>query len=108
VEKTAERHSVAEVVIPPGLATLRHYHPVAEETYYILLGRGRIIIDGEEAEAVPGEAIYIAPGEHHKLENLEDADLRLLCVCAPAWEPTNTVWLEEWRYGRALPETEKE
>ena len=99
---TAKGHSVARVVIPPRMASLRHFHPVAEETYYILKGSGRMILDGEEADVGPGQAIFIGPGQHHKLINRENEDLQLRCVCAPAWEPTNTVWLEAWRDGRVV------
>ncbi len=97
VEGTTDRHSTAEVVLAPGSSTLNHFHPEAEESYYILKGRGRMIIDGEEASVGPGQAIYIAPNRAHKLVNTGPGELRLLAICVPAWEPANTVWLEKWR-----------
>lgn len=101
--ETTDRHSLAHVKIPVGKFTLNHYHPVAEETYYILKGQGRMVLDGEESIIGPGDSVYIAPNQHHKLTVIGDEDLDLLAVCVPAWEPTNTVWLEEMKDGEAVP-----
>ena len=93
-EAKCEGHSLAHVVIPVGKASVNHYHPVAEETYHMLKGKGRLILDGEEAEITAGQTVFIAPGQHHKIFSVGEEALEMLCVCVPAWEPTNTVWLE--------------
>ena len=36
-------HSLAQIVIPPGKASRKHYHPVAEESYYILSGTAQLV-----------------------------------------------------------------
>ena len=86
--------SLAEARLAPGTSTREHYHPKAEEIYYITQGAGRIRIEGEVREVKAGDAIAIPPGQKHKLWNLGNDTLRLLCCCAPAYEDTDTVMTE--------------
>ena len=90
------RHqSLAEARLPAGGATQEHYHPRAEEIYYITHGTGRIRIEGELAEIKAGDAIAIPPGHKHKLWNTGTQPLRLLCCCSPAYEHGDTVITEQ-------------
>ncbi len=93
-EVSTERHSLAYVVIPPGKSSLGHLHPQAEESYYILKGQARMALGEEEAIVGPGQAILISPSCEHKITNVGQENLELLAICVPAWEPTNSVWLE--------------
>ena len=86
--------SLAEARIPVGSATQEHYHPQAEEIYYITHGTGRIRIDGELREVRVGDAIAIPPGARHKLWNTGVETLRLLCCCAPGYEHSDTIITE--------------
>ena len=83
--------SLAEARLPVGGATQEHYHPRAEEIYYITHGTGKMRIAGETREVRPGDAIAILPGQKHKLWNTGRETMRLLCCCAPAYEHTDTV-----------------
>jgi len=82
--------SLAEARLPVGGATQEHYHPQAEEIYYITHGTGRIRIQGELREVVVGDAIAIRPGQRHKLWNTGKETLTLLCCCAPCYEHSDT------------------
>lgn len=86
--------SLAEARVPVGGATTEHYHPLAEEIYYITHGKGLIRLDGEERETTAGDAIAIPPGVRHKIWNTGYEPLRFLCCCAPAYEHTDTVLTE--------------
>jgi len=85
------RQSLAEARVPVAGSTQEHYHPQAEEIYYITQGRGRIRIEGEERELKAGDAVAILPGQRHKLWNTGNETLRLLCCCSPAYEHDDTV-----------------
>ena len=86
--------SLAEARLPVGTSTQEHYHPRAEEIYYITYGTGRIRIGTELREVGAGDAIAIPPGRKHKLWNTGTEPLRLLCCCAPAYEDDDTVITE--------------
>ena len=86
--------SLAEARLPVGGATQEHYHPQAEEIYYLTHGTGRMRIEGELRDVGPGDAIAIRPGQRHKLWNTGSEPVRLLCCCAPAYEHTDTIITE--------------
>ena len=89
----AARHSVAEIVIPPGKSSLRHYHKVAEETFYILRGRARLRVDDTEFDLSPGNACLIEPSEMHQIFSVGDDDLAFLAVSSPPWVPDDSVYV---------------
>ena len=87
--------SLAEARLPIGASTQEHFHPRAEEIYYITQGSGRIRIAGETRDVREGDAIAIPPGQRHKLWNTGRQTLHLLCCCAPAYEHSDTVITED-------------
>jgi mannose-6-phosphate isomerase-like protein (cupin superfamily) len=86
--------SLAEATIAVGTATQEHYHPKSEEIYYILSGNGRMKLGAELREVGPLDAIAIPPGAPHKIWNIGQTPLVLLCCCAPAYENDDTVMVE--------------
>lgn len=86
-----QRQSLAEARLLPGRSTEEHYHTQTEEIYYILSGSGQMVMDGKERHAKKHDGIAIPPGVRHKITNTGDADLVILCCCAPAYEHDDTV-----------------
>jgi len=89
-----EEHSLAHVVIPTGGSSPTHKHNVTEETYYILKGKARMIIDSYKFTLLPGQACLIMPGEIHQIFNYEEEDLEFLAISAPAWTPEDSFEVE--------------
>lgn len=83
--------SLAEARLPPCCSTTPHYHPLTEEIYYLLTGRGRMRIGEDQREVGPGDAIAIPPGLVHQITNTGPETLVFLCCCAPAYEHDDTV-----------------
>jgi mannose-6-phosphate isomerase-like protein (cupin superfamily) len=88
--------SLAEARLPAGAATQPHFHPRAEEIYFLLEGRGRMQIEGDVRDVGPGDAIAIPPGLRHQITNTGDRALRFLCCCAPCYEHEDTVMVDNW------------
>jgi mannose-6-phosphate isomerase-like protein (cupin superfamily) len=86
--------SLAEATVPPGVRTLAHYHPRAEEIYYILQGEGVMHFADMNRDVRPGDAVVIPPGQVHWIENTKTTDLVFLCCCAPGYEHEDTVMVE--------------
>ena len=91
---TIRNQSLAEARLPAATSTQEHFHPRAEEIYFITHGTGKIRIENETRDVKVGDAIAIPPGQKHKLWNTGTETLRLLCCCAPAYEHTDTVITE--------------
>jgi mannose-6-phosphate isomerase-like protein (cupin superfamily) len=87
---SAHLHSLAHILIPPGKSSSAHYHKVAEETYYILSGQGRMLVDRQVYTLLPGQACLIRAPEVHQIFNDGMVDLEFLAVCAPAWTPDDS------------------
>ena len=86
------RHqSLAEATLRGGGETAEHYHPRAEEIYYVVAGAGRMRLGERESEVVLGDCVVIAPGTPHKLWCAGPEPLVLLCCCAPPYSPDDTV-----------------
>ena len=89
----ATKHSVADIVIPPGKSSDPHFHLESEETYYILRGKARMVIDGKEFQLEEGQACLIQPLERHQIWNDQVDDLQFIAVCAPAWNADDSVFV---------------
>jgi mannose-6-phosphate isomerase-like protein (cupin superfamily) len=88
------QHSLAQITLPPGKAALKHYHPIVEESYFILTGQGRMIVDGEEKMLSAGDTVAITPNAIHQIFNDSAADLIFLAICAPPWTPDCSVFMD--------------
>lgn len=94
VSAPARNQSLAEATIPVGAATTEHYHRTTEELYLVTAGSGRLRIDGEERSVTRGDCAVIPPGARHKLFNVGEEPLRVVCACAPAYSDADTVLTE--------------
>lgn len=83
----ARQLSIADIIIPAGVAVKPHYHKVIEEIYYITAGGGIMTVDGRERQVGVGDAIVIRPGERHSVRNHTRSELRMIVTCTPAWTP---------------------
>lgn len=86
-----KNQSLAEATIPPGCKTELHHHQNSEEFYYVVCGSGIIEINGEKASVSVGDAILIPPASKHSILNTEQAPLKILCCCAPAYQHLDTI-----------------
>jgi len=89
------RYSLAHALLAPGESSTAHSLKNCSEVYYILSGRGRMVIDDENREVAAGAAIYIPPNAVQSIENIGSEPLAFLCIVDPAWQPENEIVLEK-------------
>jgi mannose-6-phosphate isomerase-like protein (cupin superfamily) len=68
-----------KIVLQPGSAIGYHLHD-KDEIYYILDGKGKLLLNGEISEVGPGTAIFARPGDSHGLKQIGEADLTIIVV----------------------------
>jgi mannose-6-phosphate isomerase-like protein (cupin superfamily) len=90
-----KNQSLAEATLASGKSTTEHYHPLAEEIYFILKGQARMRVEGQESEMGPGDSVAIPNGHKHKIWNIGEEPLVFLCCCAPGYSHEDTVLVEE-------------
>jgi quercetin dioxygenase-like cupin family protein len=73
-----ECHVPADARVP-----VPHSHDAFEETIYGLEGTFTFIVDGEEHELAPGDAVCVARGQVHGFENRGTGDAKFLAVATP-------------------------
>ena len=70
---------LAHASLAPGKTLMGHADPM-EEIYIIQRGRGRMQVDDEDREVLPGDAIHIPIGHFHELTNIGEEELTILVV----------------------------
>ncbi|HUF63791.1 MAG TPA: cupin domain-containing protein [Verrucomicrobiales bacterium] len=83
-----ENQSLAEACLEAGGATVRHYHRLSEEFYFVLEGEGCMEVDGEQRELAVGDCVLIPPRSWHQIQ--ARTRLRFLCCCAPPYAHEDT------------------
>jgi len=82
--------SLAEATVKPGQTTQLHIHKRTEEIYHITIGRGLMTLGNSCFEVSYGDSVLIPAGTPHKIKNSGDHDLKILCVCSPAYSNEDT------------------
>jgi len=67
-------------VLPPGASVGPHEHMDDEEYYYIISGKGMMVLDGEKFEVKAGDITAVFSGLSHGLENNGTEDLRVIVI----------------------------
>jgi len=62
--------------------TTGHEHPDHEEVYYVIQGRGRMVVGEDEYDIETGDALYVPFGVFHTTYNIGILPLQLLWVTA--------------------------
>ena len=63
-----------------------HNHE-AEQCYYIIRGKGLMIIENEQEIVNPGDAIYISSNKKHGIKNIGNEVLEYLTANTPTFDP---------------------
>jgi mannose-6-phosphate isomerase-like protein (cupin superfamily) len=69
------------IVYPRGKTT-GHSHPQNEEIYFVIQGRGKMVVGDSEFEIKTGDALYVPFGLFHTTYNIGIVPLQLLWVTA--------------------------
>lgn len=74
--------SMGLYVLPVGGTDPQQPH-TEDEVYYVLSGRGQIMVAGEDHFVQAGSIVYVAKGDEHRFHTIEE-ELQLLVFFAPA------------------------
>ena len=77
--------SLGHASLSAGEQSLPHVLDACSETYYILEGQGRVIINKQATEVKKNDLVYIPAGARQYMINTGVGILRFLCIVEPAW-----------------------
>lgn len=75
--------SIATLFIEPNKSSLKHYHKVMEEIYYVIYGKGEVYIDNITIKIYPGSAILIPVNTVHQIKNTGSTVLKFISIDSP-------------------------
>lgn len=81
---SAKNLSLQISVVPIGSQQPIHAHE-PEQCYYVIKGKGLMIIEGEACEVSSGDAVYIPSNKKHGIRNIGDVSLEYLTANSPAF-----------------------
>jgi mannose-6-phosphate isomerase-like protein (cupin superfamily) len=61
----SRRLTMGYTTIYPTGSTTGHAHEDMEETYFVISGKGVMVVGEDEFEIEQGDALYVPPGEYH-------------------------------------------
>lgn len=67
----------------PGQAQSAHTHEGSDKVYYVVRGKGRFQVGGEERELGEGEIVLAPSGQNHGVVNSGSERLMVLVFMAP-------------------------
>jgi mannose-6-phosphate isomerase-like protein (cupin superfamily) len=79
----------ALVEVDPGATSPAHFHTHTSELYYIIGGRGCMVMNDVETDVGVGDCISISPNTIHSIRNNGDDPLKFLCATNPAYDPSD-------------------
>ena len=88
------RATVYRVAIAPNQQTRISYHRVAEEYYFVLVGRGTAVLDGREHPLVAGDFLRLPPGTTHAFITAGEP-LEMLNIHTPGCRPDHDTYFAD-------------
>lgn len=79
------RAQAATMVLRPGSSTggPENRHENSDQWLYVISGRGRVVVEGEERELGASSLLLIEAGEAHEISNTGEAPLETLNIYSP-------------------------
>ena len=71
------------LLLLPGQRLGGHYHEQVEETFYVVSGTARFVVNGEAHAAEPGDVFRMEPDDRHDIVNDGPAPLKLVFIKCP-------------------------
>jgi quercetin dioxygenase-like cupin family protein len=71
------------VLLKPGQAMGAHGHREVEESFYVMEGEGKLLVNDVPNPARRGDAFTVAPFEKHDILNDGDSEMKVVFIKAP-------------------------
>jgi len=75
--------AIGMVILPPGARSNPHVHEHEEETWFVVSGRGEVMVGGEKVAVEPEMLIVAPPGKMHQVLNPGREPLKMLWIFTP-------------------------
>ncbi|MGI9379380.1 MAG: cupin domain-containing protein [Methyloligellaceae bacterium] len=80
-EQTGGLFEIFEENCRPGFQSRTHYHSRNHQTFHIMEGEARFVLDGEACDVAAGGTVHIPPGVVHQISS--EQGVRMLQIYTP-------------------------
>ncbi len=71
------------ILLKPGQSMGEHGHTQVEETFYVVQGSPRLIVDGKEISTEQGDVFRLDPPERHDIRNDTQETAKVIFIKTP-------------------------
>ncbi|MCK4953143.1 cupin domain-containing protein [Candidatus Bathyarchaeota archaeon] len=84
-EMGAKNFSLSLLTVKPNTppVTAYHSHKKQENGFFIIRGKAKMIVEGEEYIVEPMTMVFASPGEKHQVINIGKSNLEIMAIHAP-------------------------
>jgi mannose-6-phosphate isomerase-like protein (cupin superfamily) len=86
-------YSLAHVLLAPNKQSTLHKLTDSSETYIIVKGKGKIVVNNEKENISKGSIIVVPPNTYQYIHNTGTIDLECYCIVAPPWQKNQDISL---------------
>ena len=80
---TSEKIVAEFVSYEPGQGAVVHFHPKQDEIFYVVEGKGIILVGDEEIQVQPSSVVFVPAQVKHGIKTTEDSQLVIMFVKGP-------------------------
>lgn len=84
IHKQVSGVGIGMSIFPSETSSNIHKHDAIQEVWFVISGKGRIVINGESSELEPEMIIVAPPGTYHQLFNDSNEILKVLWIFCPS------------------------
>ncbi len=88
---TGKNSQLVIMSIPVGGEIGEEIHPIIDQTFFFVEGKGIAIIAGKTTEIAPEHLIFVPAGTKHNFKNTGSSPLKLFTIYAPPQHKPGTV-----------------
>lgn len=83
--------SISIITFPPGSAAKKHFHNKMEEAYYVISGKGKIVLGNKTLNITAGDTIPIPKKVFHAANNPYSKKMKILIITHPKFSQRDII-----------------
>lgn len=91
VLETSEHTQIVIMSIQPGGEIGSEVHPDNDQVLYLVEGRGRVVLNKQEADFKAGDIVLVPAGTEHNFIAADDAPLKIITTYSPPHHPNGLI-----------------
>lgn len=91
VIETGKYTQIVVMSIPAGGEIGMETHEGNDQILYLVSGKGKVILDGEEADYEVGDCVLVHSGTKHNFVTVGDQPMKIMTCYAPAHHPAGAI-----------------